>query len=115
MLKADVIDYMGKMDGGVLVLLSVNCQGSFSEGTIFYTEENLAITVSEEVEKILGCEIEQWEGYAEFATSILLKLIPCSQLIEGLEEVDFSKYISFDGKTTFVEGEIDPDDIEEAE
>ena len=30
-LKADVIDYMGKMEGGILVLLSVNLDGKFSE------------------------------------------------------------------------------------
>lgn len=113
-IKADVIDYMGKMDGGVIVLLSINFDGEFSEGTIFYTDDNLAITVSEEVEKKLGCEIELWEGYAEFVTSILLKLTPCSEIIDSLEEVDFSKYIQFDGETRFVEDEIDPDDIEEA-
>ena len=48
-IKIDIVDYMGKMDGGILVLLSVNCDDSFSEGTIFYTPDNLVITVSEEV------------------------------------------------------------------
>ena len=114
-IKADVIDYMGKMEGGILVLLSINCDGEFSEGTIFYTDDNLVITVSEEIEKKLGCEIEQWEGYIDFATSILLKLIPCSSMIDTIEEVDFSKYIQFDGETRFVEDEIDPDDIESIE
>ena len=114
-LKADVIDYMGKMEGGILVLLSVNLDGKFSEGTIFYTEDNFAITVAEEIEDALGTKIEAWDGYAEFAASVLKKLIPCRELITRIDDVDFSKYLDYDGDMTFIEGEIDPDDIEEIE
>jgi hypothetical protein len=114
-LKADVIDYMGKMDSGILVLLSVNLDGKFSEGTIFYTEDNFVITVAEEVEEALGTKIEMWHGYSAFAESVLKKLIPCAELLGRMDEVDFSKYLDYDGDTTFIEGEIDPDDIEEIE
>jgi len=114
-IKIDIVDYMGKMEDGILVLLSVNCDGSFSEGTIFYTKDNLAITVSEEVEKKIGCPIELWSGYRDLVESILKKLIPCEELISRMDEVDFSKYLDYDGETTFVEDEIDPDDIEKAE
>ena len=114
-LKADVVDYMGKMENGVLVLLSINCGGKFTEGTIFYTPENFVITVSEEVEKAIGSPIEIWPGYVDFAAAILKKLIPCEELLTRMDEVDFSKYIDFDGETTFIEDEIDPDDIESLE
>lgn len=114
-LKADVVDYMGKMENGVLVLLSIGCGGKFTEGTIFYTSDNFVITVSEEVEKAIGSPIEMWAGYAAFAESVLKKLIPCEQLLNRMDEVDFSKYIDFDGETSFVEDEIDPDDIESIE
>ena len=112
-LKADIVDYMGKMDGGILVLISVNCGGKFSEGTIFYTEDNFAITVSEEVEKAIGSPIESWAGYKAFAESVLKKLIPCGELVNRMDEVDFSKYLDYDGETNFIRDEIDPDDIEE--
>lgn len=114
-LKADVIDYMGKMESGILVLLSVNLDGKFSEGTIFYTEDNFAITVSEEVEEALGSKIELWPGYASFAESVLKKLIPCRELLGRMDEVDFSKYLEYDGDVRFIADEIDPDDIEEIE
>jgi hypothetical protein len=111
-IKVDIVDYMGKFENGILVLLSVNCDGSFSEGTIFYTSDNLALTVSEEVEKKIGTKIELWEGYQDLLTNILKKLIPCEELITRMDEVDFSKYLEYDGETGFVEDEIDPDDIE---
>ena len=114
-IKADIVDYMGVMDGGILVLLSISCGGKFSEGTIFYTDENFAITVTEEVEEAIGSPIEKWEGYKDLSVSILKKLIPCKELLTRMDEVDFSKYIDFDGETTFIEDEIDPDDIESLE
>jgi hypothetical protein len=114
-LKADIVDYMGKMENGVLVLLSINCGGNFSEGTIFYTDENFVITVTEEVEKAIGFPIEKWPGYKDLSVSILKKLIPCKELIGRMDEVDFSSYIDYDGETSFIEDEIDPDDIESIE
>jgi len=111
-IKADIVDYMGKMEGGILVLLSINCDGSFTEGTIFYTPNNLALTVSEEVEKKIGSPIEAWDGYQDLLVSILKKLIPCEELLKRMDDVDFSKYLEYDGETTFIDDEIDPDDIE---
>jgi hypothetical protein len=111
-IKVDIVDYMGKMEGGILVLLSVNCDGSFSEGTIFYTPENLALTVSQEVEEKIGSPIEVWDGYQDLVVSTLKKLIPCEELLKRMDDVDFSKYLEYDGETTFIDDEIDPDDIE---
>ena len=114
-IKADIVDYMGKMEGGILVLLSISYGGKFTEGTIFYTPDNFAITVDRSVEDAIGSPIELWSGYKALAESILTKLIPCAELINRIDEVDFSKYIDFDGETKFIEDEIDPDDIERLE
>ena len=114
-IKADIVDYMGRLESGILVLLSISCEEKFTEGTIFYTTDNFAITVDRSVEDAIGSPIELWPGYKAFAESILNKLIPCSELINRIDEVDFSKYIDFDGETKFIEDEIDPDDIEKLE
>ena len=111
-IKADIVDYMGKLDNGILVLLSINCDCSFSEGTIFYTTDNLVLTVNEEVENKIGTKIELWDGYQELLSNILNKLIPCEELLQRMDEVDFSKYLEYDGETGFIDDEIDPDDIE---
>lgn len=114
-IKADIVDYMGKMENGILVLLSINCDGSFSEGTIFYTIDNLILTVDDEIEKKLGKPIELWEGYQELIVNILKKLIPCEELLKRMDEVDFTKYLEYDGETKFILDEIDPEDIERKE
>lgn len=111
-IKIDIVDYMGKMEDGILVLLSVNCDGSFTEGSIYYTQDNLILTVDESIEKKIGSPIELWSGYQDLVVATLKKLIPCEELLKRMDDVDFSKYLEYDGETTFVEDEIDPDDIQ---
>ena len=91
-IKADIIDYIGKYENGVLVLLSINCDDAFSEGTLYYNNEILAITVNENVEKEIGYPIELWTGYRDLIISLLKRVVPYDEIINRLDEVDFSKY-----------------------
>ena len=109
-IKADIIDYIGKYENGVLVLLSINCDDDFSEGTLYYSNEILALTVDESVEKKIECPIELWEGYRELIISILKKVVPYDEIINRLDEIDFSKYFGVEKSST--DGvEIDEKDI----
>ncbi len=109
-IKADIVDYMGKYENGVIVLLSINCDGSFSEGTVFYTEDNLVLTVDELVEDKVG-PIENWNGYKELLESIFKKLIPCNEISTRIDELDLDKYIDTPEDGEYVDSEINPDDI----
>ena len=112
LMKADIIDYLGKYENGVLVLLSVSYKDTFTEGTLYYSDKILTLTVDESIEKDLGQPIEFWSGYREFLESVLKKVVPYNEIINRLDEVDFTQY----GSTLteeFNEGEdIDEDDIE---
>jgi len=113
-IKVDIIDYIGKYENGVLVLLSINCDDSFSEGTLYYNTEILALTVDESVEKKIECPIELWEGYRDLIISILKRVVPYDEIINRMDEVDFSKY--FVNEKTFNDGEeIDEKDIKLSE
>lgn len=109
-IKVDISDYMGKIEGGVLVMLTVNCGGDFTEGTIFYTERDMVLTVDPSVEEKIGCVIEEWAGYEGLIRSILGRLIPASEIIDRLDDVNLDLYVdSVDAK--YVDGEIDPSEI----
>jgi hypothetical protein len=109
-IKADIVDYMGKYENGVLVLLSINCDGSFSEGTVFYTEDNLVLTVDQSVEDKVG-PIEEWSGYKDLLESIFKKLIPCSEISTRIDDLDLDKYVDVPEEAEYVDSEINPDDI----
>lgn len=110
MIKADIIDYLGKYENGVLVLLSINYNENFTEGTIYYSDKVLSLTVDESIEKDLGMPIEFWEGYRDLLESILKRVVPYNEIINRLDEIDFSNYFNKKDDTTFGE-EIDESDI----
>ena len=110
-IKADIVDYMGKYENGVLVLLSINCDGSFSEGTVFYTEDDLVLTVDQSIEDKLGGSIEEWSGYKDLLESIFKKLIPCSEISTRIDDLDLDKYVDLPEEAEYVDSEINPDDI----
>lgn len=111
MIKADIIDYLGKYEGGVLVLLSINYNENFTEGTIYYSDKVLSLTVNESIEKDLGMPIEFWEGYRDLLESILKRVVPYNEIVNRLDEIDFSNYFNKKDDTTFGE-EIDESDID---
>ena len=59
----------------VLVLLSINYNNSFSDGTLYYSNVMLALTVDESIEREIG-QIELWDGYRDLLVSILKKVVP---------------------------------------
>jgi hypothetical protein len=111
-ITADVVDYLGKYENGVLVLLSIGYKGEFTEGTIYYSNEALALTVDESIEKDLDMPIELWKGYRDLLISILKKVVPYNEIINRLDEVDFAQYF-IEPEIESKEGEdIDNDDIQ---
>jgi hypothetical protein len=112
-INADIIDYMGKYNNGVLVLISLSLENKFYEGTIFYSDDNIVLTVDEKIENILETKIEYWDGYKELLESILKKLIPYQEISSRLDDVNFEDYISFyeDDFNNLIEDEIDPSQI----
>ena len=91
-ITADIVDYLGKYDNGVLVLLSIGYKDTFTEGTIYYSKQMLALTVDESIEQDLGSPIELWEGYRDLLVSILKRVVPYDEIINSLDEIDASNY-----------------------
>ncbi len=112
-IKADIVDYMGKYESGVLVLINLNIDGKFYEGALFYSDKELVLTPDEQVEKVIGMEIELWDGYKTLLENILKKLIPYEEISKRLDEVDFEKYVSYyeEDLGKIVLDEIEPDQI----
>lgn len=87
-----IIDYLGKIDEGVLVLISIVYNQEYFEATFFYTQEHMVLTISEEMEQIIGHPIVEDTEYAELLKSILKRVIPYTEIYNRLDPVDFSKW-----------------------
>jgi hypothetical protein len=44
-----IIEYLGKVDGGILVLIGIVYQNTYYESTFFYNEKDILLTVSEDL------------------------------------------------------------------
>ena len=89
-----IIDYLGKLDDGVLVLISIVYQQQYHEATFYYTQEQMVLTISEELESEIGHDIKQDEEYADLLKEILKRIIPHNEIFSRLDPVDFSKWTS---------------------
>lgn len=90
-----IIDYLGKLDFGVLVLISIVYNQEYFEATFFYTEEQMVLTISEDLEEKIGGDIKQDPEYPELLKDILKRLIPFNEIYNRLDDIDFSKWTSF--------------------
>lgn len=114
-ITADIVDYLGKYENGVLVLLSIGYKDEFTEGTLYYSDKMLALTVDESIEQDLGTPIELWDGYRELLVLILKKVVPYNEIINRLDEVDFADYFKDKDEDTQVGEDIDDSDIKQPE
>jgi hypothetical protein len=88
-----ILDYLGKIEIGVLVLLSFTHKESYYEGTFFYTEDSILLTVDDLLEKELGVDsIENWEGYVDMIKNILKSIVPYNEIYPRMDDVDFNKW-----------------------
>lgn len=91
-IKADILDYLGKVDEGILVMLSLSYEGEYYESTFYYKDRLVVLTPDEKLEEKLGSVIEDWEGYNDLMLDIIKKLVPYDEMITRVDEVDFSQY-----------------------
>lgn len=111
-LNVDITNYMGKLDDGILILININFDKKFYEGVFFYSDNDLHITVDDLLEEKIGVEIENWNRYKELLECVLKKLVPCSEIYDTLDYVNFENYISIKNKNrNIVTDEVNPDEI----
>lgn len=97
MIKTSIIEYLGKVDGGILVLIGITYENKYYEGTFFYDPKNILLTVSEDLESIIG-DITKHPEYIDILKELLKKVVPYEEMYDRIDEVNFSRW---------VEGEIE--------
>ena len=92
-----IIEYLGKVDGGILVLIGILHNEVYYEATFFYNESDILLTISEEMELVTG-PINQHINYKDILSDILKRIVPYSDMHDKIDPVNFSRW---------VEGEIE--------
>jgi hypothetical protein len=91
-IEPSILEYLGKFEQGILVLISLTIGKEYYEGTFYYDQENIVLTVSEQMEEKYG-DIKKLPQYPTLMKSILSKVVPFNDMINRLDPVDFSKWV----------------------
>ena len=84
--SVSILDYLGKINKGVLVLLSIVYKNKYYEATFFYTDKDILLTPADNLEKEIG-NIEDHADYTELLKEILKKIAPYNQVINQLKSM----------------------------
>ena len=87
----DIIEYLGKFEDGVLVLISLNYDDNYYDTTFYYKDNFVTLTIDDDLEEIIG-QIELWSGYNNLVLDIMKKVIPSDEILGRLDEIDFSGF-----------------------
>lgn len=87
-----VLEYLGKVEDGVLVLLSVMHQRNYYEATFFYDDKNIILTISDELESVVG-DIKKHPEYMDCLRDILRKAVPYDEMFERIDPVNFGRWV----------------------
>ncbi len=91
-MEFDIIEYMGQVDGGIFVLLSINYRGKFFEAIFYYKEHKVALTIEKKLENLLGCKIEDYADYKNLMLNIISKVLPYENAKNTIGEFDKNHY-----------------------
>jgi hypothetical protein len=90
-----IIEYLGKIEKGVLVLVGLIHENVYYESTFYYDDENIVLTIPEELEEIVG-EITEHPNYKDILSSILKKIVPYDEMFNRLDPIDFGRWTDGD-------------------
>lgn len=87
-----ILEYLGKVDGGVLTLISIVYESKYYESTFFYNQTDILLTISEDLELEVG-DIKRHPLYKDLLKDILRKVVPFDQMYDSIDPVNFSRWV----------------------
>jgi hypothetical protein len=84
--SVSILEYLGKVDDAILVLLSIIYNEKYYEATFLYNKEDILLTASEELEQDLGYKITEDSEYVDLLRNILKQIVPYNELINRIDD-----------------------------
>ena len=91
-ISVSILEYLGKVEDGVLVLIGVVHNKVYYEATFFYTEMAMIFTISEELEAVIG-EIKNHPEYTLILRDLIKMVVPYSQMYDSIDPVNFARWV----------------------
>ena len=89
-MKFDIVEYLGKIEDGILVIISLNYEDEYYDSTFYYKNQFVTLTIDEKLEEIIG-SIEKWEGYNKLVLDIVERVVPYDEMVNRLDEINLDE------------------------
>ena len=86
-LDITISSYLGRLEKGVLVLLSIMYDSESYEGTYWYTDEYKVLTLDGELDEIIG-NIQEYEDYDNIMEYLRENTSEFEEIFQTLNEVE---------------------------
>jgi hypothetical protein len=82
-----VIDYLGKYESGIVVLIGLMYLDNYYEGIFYYTNDRMIITIDDSLKSLIG-EIELHEDFFPLMEKIINIVQPYERIINDLNDYE---------------------------
>ena len=110
-IDVDILEYLGRFENGVLVLVGLLYKSKYYESTFFYTSNEMVLTIPEDLEDQIG-DIKKHPHYPEILLKILKKVVPHKEIYGNLDKVDLGKWVEGIVQSA---SENQPEEVDESE
>jgi hypothetical protein len=90
--SVSILEYLGKVEDGILVLISLVHNKKYYEGTFFYTNKDMILTISEDLEEIIG-DIKFHPEYRPILAKLIKDVVPFEEMCDKIDPVNFERWI----------------------
>jgi choline kinase len=94
-ISISILEYLGKVENGILVLIGVVHDKVYYEATFFYTEKDMILTISDDLEEVIG-DIKFHPEYSQILSELMKKVVPFDQLFDSIDPVNFARWVEVD-------------------
>jgi len=106
-----VLEYLGKIGDGVLVLLSAVYDSEYYEATYFYKDDGDVLTLSDDLDAAISNSESERPTMDFMVASVRSKVVPYGQIFGRIDDVDFNRWlVSDDEKAEESDLEAEPEE-----
>lgn len=87
-----IIEYIGKIDKHIMVIVNVGFDNNYYESTFIYDNDTFVFTASQELNNMLGHQIEEDEDYIPLMRDIYNKVVKYNEMFNRLDDFDINKW-----------------------
>lgn len=86
-IDVSILDYWGKFNNYVIVLLYLIYNDKYFDGLCIYNNNELRLVVDDDLEKELGCDIKNHNEYDNIIDFLKKRLVPYDEIINIVNDI----------------------------